>query len=43
MINEELKSEENTKNYVTVAGVGKLGIKIDITYYIDENVSFKLF
>jgi len=40
---EKLKYGENPKNYVTLAGFAKSGIKIDITYPVDENVTFELF
>ena len=42
-MSEELKSDENPKSYVTLAGFGKSGIKIDITHHINEDVSFELF
>lgn len=40
---EKLKHNEKPKKYVTLAGFAKSGIKIDITYHIDENVTFELF
>ena len=40
---EILKYDENSENYVTLAGFAKCGIKIDITYHINEDVTFKLF
>ncbi|MCZ3367145.1 MULTISPECIES: hypothetical protein [Methanobacterium] len=39
---DKLKPDENPR-YVTLAGFAKSGIKIDITYHVDENVTFELF
>ena len=40
---EILKWDKNHENYVKLAGFAKSGIKIDITYPVNEDVTFKLF
>jgi len=43
MIIEKLETKKDPESYITLVGFGKLGIKIDITYHIDLDVSFELF